>query len=50
MSAEELQKFNRKRRVQSLAEQIHFELFPEEYDFMMDSNAEFQIVAEARIL
>ena len=40
MSEEELQEFNRKRRIQSLAEQIHFEMFPEEYDFMMDSTAD----------
>jgi hypothetical protein len=37
MSAEELQEFKRKRRIQSLAEQLHSEMFPEEYDFMMDS-------------
>lgn len=37
LSPEELQEFERNRRIESLAEQIHHELFPEEYDFMMDS-------------
>jgi hypothetical protein len=40
MSAEEFQAFMHKQQVQELAEQIHFALFPEEYDFMMDSNAD----------
>ena len=40
MSAEELREFNRKRRIQAFAEQIHVEMFPEEYDLMMDSNAD----------
>lgn len=40
MSEAELQEFTRKRRIQALAEQIHAEMFPEEYDFMMDSNAD----------
>ncbi|KPQ01683.1 hypothetical protein [Marinobacter sp. HL-58] len=37
LSPEELREFERKRHIKSLAEQIHHELFPEEYDFMMDS-------------
>ena len=37
LSPEELEEFERKRRIKSLTEQIHSELFPEEYDFMMDS-------------
>ncbi|GGE69819.1 hypothetical protein GCM10011533_22740 [Streptosporangium jomthongense] len=40
MSPEELEEFERRRRIKSLAEQIHSELFPEEYDFMMDSIAD----------
>lgn len=40
MSPEELEEFERKRRIKSLAERIHSELFPEEYDFMMDSIAD----------
>ena len=37
LSQEELQEFERKQRIKSVAEQIHCEFFPEEYDFMMDS-------------
>jgi len=40
LSPEELQEFKRKRRIMALAKQIHSELFPEEYDFMMDSIAD----------
>lgn len=40
LSKEELKEFERKRRIEALAEQIHVELFPEEYDFMMDSTSD----------
>jgi len=40
MSEAELREFNRTRHIQSLTEQIHFEMFPEEYDFMMDSTSD----------
>lgn len=40
LSPEELQEFERKQRVMALAREIHSEMFPEEYDFMMDSNAD----------
>lgn len=37
LSTEELQEFAQQRRIEALAKEIHFELFPEEYDHMMDS-------------
>lgn len=37
LSEEELQEFEQQRRFEALAKEIHFELFPEEYDHMMDS-------------
>lgn len=40
MSKAEFQKFMRKQQIQSLAQTIHFELFPEEYDEIMDSYSE----------
>ena len=40
LSPEELQEFERKQRIMALAKEIHSEMFPEEYDFMMDSNAD----------
>ena len=40
LSADELKEFFRKREIQALAKKIHFELFPEEYDFMVDSIAD----------
>ncbi|MCM0612182.1 hypothetical protein KFJ24_06785 [Marinobacter sediminum] len=40
MSAEELREFFRKQQIQAFAKEIHLELFPEEYDFMMDSTAD----------
>lgn len=40
LSGEELQEFNRQRQIKALAGRIHFELFPEEYDSMMDSIAD----------
>lgn len=40
MSKEELQNLARRQNLQALAKEIHFELFPEEYDFMMDSNSD----------
>lgn len=40
LSPEELEEFERNRRIESLVKQIHHELFPEEYDFMMDSIAD----------
>jgi hypothetical protein len=40
LSADELKEFSRKREIQALAKKVHFELFPEEYDFMMDSIAD----------
>lgn len=40
LSPGELQEFERKQRIMALAKEIHSEMFPEEYDFMMDSNAD----------
>lgn len=40
LSQEELQEFEQQRRIEALAKEIHFELFPEEYDHMMDSIAD----------
>ncbi|MBL3824121.1 MULTISPECIES: hypothetical protein [unclassified Marinobacter] len=37
LSQEELQEFEQQRRIEALAKEIHFELFLEEYDHMMDS-------------
>lgn len=37
LSQEELQEFEQQRRIEALAKEIHSELFPEEYDHMMDS-------------
>lgn len=37
MSKKELEELDRKRQIEALARGIHHELFPEEYDFMMDS-------------
>jgi hypothetical protein len=42
LSADELKEFFQKREIQALAKKIHFELFPEEYDFMMDSIADLR--------
>ena len=40
LSQEELQELAQQRRIEALAKEIHFELFPEEYDYMMDSNSD----------
>ena len=38
MSETEFQEFMQKRQIESFAHQVHSEMFPEEYDFMMDSS------------
>jgi len=40
LSPMELQEFEQQRRIKALAKQVHSEMFPEEYDFMMDSIAD----------
>ena len=40
MTDREFEEFTRERQIESLAKRLHFELFPEEYDHMMDSIAD----------